>query len=127
MAQTFDSTNAPHVPPAPAAHTGWFGATTSNLSARANKWLGRNRPATGAGATADVGGQAGALSAPNGPPASQWQPPGSIPALAFNPHSLAGSALSAPGIFSYDGASAPANRNFNGLWGATPAYKPFEG
>jgi hypothetical protein len=100
---------------------GWFGKTTTNLSSAANKWLGRNRPATGAGAVANVGATVKPTPEAQRLPGAQWQQPGMIAAVSINPHGaqpntvITGSVLTSSQHHVGDEFNAPANKTFNGV------------
>ena len=85
----------------------WFGNHVTNKATA--RWLGRNQPATGAGATRGVG----ATVTPDQQavrPAGQTRPPSDYAAQSFNPHpSSPNSAL----VGEED--HAPANTSFAGL------------
>jgi hypothetical protein len=86
----------------------WWG---KNALSGAQRWLGRNRPATGGGAVKNVGSKAPTVSAPKSPP-GQFQAAGSIPALSINPHATPLNATIASADAEH---AAPSNSSFNGL------------
>ena len=118
--QTVDATTTPPASPISAPQR-WWGKTTTNISSTANKWLGRNRPVTGAGATANVGTKDGAQPAPFvNRILAQPEATTSFPAVSLRPHAGGAGALQS-GIFGSSGdapdeaSHAPANTKFVGL------------
>jgi hypothetical protein len=100
---------------------GWFGKTTTNLSSGVNKWLGRNRPVTGAGAVAHVGAIVGPTPNPARIPGGQWQQPNMIGANSINPHGAQPNTVITSSVLTgsqhHDGSEfhAPANKTFYGV------------
>jgi len=93
----------------------WLGNHVTNRATA--RWMGRNRPAIGGGATVNVG----ATQSPDPAqvrPAGQGQMPANVMAQSFNPHApspnytIGGDSLE---IEHHDGAHAPANKSFVGL------------
>ncbi len=128
MAQTQDAATTPATPVASASN--WSGKITTNLSAAANKWLGRNRPAIGAGALAGVGTAVSTLPKPRPITAGQFSPPAAIPGLSVNPH-RGGAGTQLAGVFASSAfqeqsgeTPAPANSAFTGVGGIVPYFKP---
>jgi len=105
--------------------TSWAEALRSNFTKY--RWTGRNRPATGGGATSSKG-----VVAPPSPPPL---PPGAlnIPGalgVVLNPHLMAGQSIANAQVFASSvlnespEAHAPANRVFTGLQGVMPSFAP---
>lgn len=85
----------------------WFGNHVTNQATA--RWLGRNRPATGGGATSATGSKATAAAyAPV--PTSQTQPSAYLSSMSVNPHPIL-----ANSVIAEDGNQAPSNSKFAGF------------
>ena len=85
----------------------WSGADLVNFAK--TRWVGRNRPLTGGGATSNVGSKAPINSAPAAIP-TQWQGPSFLSLTSINPHMMPGNT-----VVAHDEAHAPANTSYKGI------------